>query len=795
MVVMASVVGRLLSAMLVVAAACGDNTAVPQDAAAPDAPPASLTIDQQMLAFGSVDVGSTSPAMTLTITNIGQSDTGPFTIVTAGTDATSFGADGSACATLQPGASCTAAITFSPQSAGAKSAKVKVSATPGGSISVAVTGIGRGTGPGLLAISSDTTMTGSALVGTYGQSVATFTLTNIGGDITGLLAIQLTGANPADFIVDDHCSGYGLAPNETCTLEARVAPKERGERHATIEVSASPGGLVTGDVVGTGIAPAKLVTSFSHRDLGTVASGASTTTTITLTNTGDVATSAITATYVGGSGFSSGGGTCINAAVAPGASCTVIASFSSTTTGTHTSQVTIDASPQGAKHLVVALDVAVTDAAQLAISPSSVELAATQVGNTSTTQTFTVTNNGASSSGALATSATSSTFTISADTCASQSLAPGATCTLAVAFAPGAAQPSSGWLDVVSPASGSASASVAGVGQATASFAISSSRGFGAIAVGSHSDASLTLTNVGGVASGAPALSVTGANAGEFSTTTSCAAALAPGGSCTIWVRYAPASAHASTATLGISASPGGTASTDLAGTAVAAGGVTISPPSYVFADSAVGVSTQPQVFTVRNTSAIAITDLSVTGDTTFVTPSGIGDWCGTMLAAGASCQVSAAFHPSAAGSASGTVDVTGGGSSASSSVAGSGLPLFTVVAIDNVASAATSFDFGNQSIAPTHPDDAFIAITTYSQSNPFLRVTEQYGTPAQYVTLGSDCGMDLSPGVPCTLRIRFAPTSTSSQPGTATFKACQYVDGTGTQLTLPFTVNGTGVP
>jgi hypothetical protein len=782
---------RGLAFVLVALAACGDNLKVPADAPSGDAV---LAIDMAMLPFGTVTVGTTSPPMTLTITNTGSAPTGTLAVTLFGGDAASFATDGATCSdVLAAGASCTVPVTFTPASTGAKSAKLRIAGVPGGSVGASLDGTGLGVGQGLLSISADTNTVGSALVGDFGTTVATFTVTNIGGTDTGVLAIQPTGANPADFVVDDHCSQLVLAPNDTCTLAARVAPKARGQRTAAIEVSANPGGLVSGSLVGIGIAPARLVTAFDHRDLGTAASGDTASATITVTNIGEVASSAITASYAGGSGFTAGGGTCINASVPPGGSCTVIANLSAPTPGLYSSNVAIAAAPQGGSKIVVTLDGLVTDAAQLAISPSSIELAPTLAGSSGGSQVFTITNHGGSSSGALVTNTTSTSFSIGADGCAGQVLAPGGTCTVTVGFAPGVAAPLTARLDVASPSSSTASASLAGVGLADASLVLSTAtQAFGSVAIGAPSDVSFTLTNVGGQPSGVPALAVTGAS--DFTIAHNCTTAVAPGAACTITARFVPSAAGARTATLSATATPGGNPSSALSGVGTASG-LVISPPTFAFATTTINQSSVFQTFTVRNTGTTGITDLAVAGDTTFVTPGSFGDWCGNALAAGSSCQISATFKPIVAGAATSSLVATGGGATAASAVAATALPLVELIAINSAPGSASSYDFGTQSVAWTWPDDVFVTLTVHSTALPFPKVVEQYGTPAQFQTVGNDCDGAISANQTCTLRLRFTPTTTGTQSGMATFHMTQYVDGTGNHLDLPFSLSGMGAP
>src|SRR5439155_17700666 len=116
------------------------------------------------------------------------------------------------------------------------------------------------------------------------------------------------------------------------------------------------------------------------------------------------------------------------------------------------------------------------------------------------------------------------------------------------------------------------------------------------------------------------------------------------------------------------SASPGGTVSTSLSGTALNAQ-LSISPSGYNFDSVAVngGVSS-PITFTVTNTGA------AISGAITFTKSGGAaadytlsngssGTSCdltgATPLAAGASCTVDVTFDPSAGGNRNATLDVT----------------------------------------------------------------------------------------------------------------------------------------
>lgn len=78
---------------------------------------------------------------------------------------------------------------------------------------------------------------------------------------------------------------------------------------------------------------------------------------------------------------------------------------------------------------------------------------------------------------------------------------------------------------------------------------------FGTVEVGSPSAAQiLTITNVGASAIALGTISLTGANATDFSETTTCTTSLAPAGACTVSVTFTPAALGARSGSVGITA-------------------------------------------------------------------------------------------------------------------------------------------------------------------------------------------------------------------------------------------------
>ncbi len=94
--------------------------------------------------FGAVVIGASSTPRAFTLRNYGSGPTGPIGIAVAGTNPSDFVIVADTCGgvALPGGESCAVEITFTPTTAGARSATLRASATPGGSVTAALTGVG-----------------------------------------------------------------------------------------------------------------------------------------------------------------------------------------------------------------------------------------------------------------------------------------------------------------------------------------------------------------------------------------------------------------------------------------------------------------------------------------------------------------------------------------------------------------------------------------------------------------------------------------------------------------------------
>jgi hypothetical protein len=127
------------TATLAISATVALQASVPLDGAGLAA--SALGLSPVLLAFGTVPPGTTS-TKSFTLTNNGCATTGTLTLTLAGSDPTFFslGSDGCSNAVLAPSESCTTAVVFGPLSAASRTAAIAISAQPGGSVSVSMTG-------------------------------------------------------------------------------------------------------------------------------------------------------------------------------------------------------------------------------------------------------------------------------------------------------------------------------------------------------------------------------------------------------------------------------------------------------------------------------------------------------------------------------------------------------------------------------------------------------------------------------------------------------------------------------
>jgi ribosomal protein L30E len=478
------------------------------------------------LAFGTVVLGSNS-TLVATLANTGTMDLGVTVPSAASVTGTDFSFVSTTCTSLlQPGATCTTSVRFTPTAAVARTGTLSI-VTANGTKTSSLSG----TGTQQTATLSSSLAFGNVVVGS--SSTLNATLTN-----TGNMALTVTvpGAGSVtgtDFsFVSTTCTS-SLAIGASCTVSVRFTPTAPAARTGTLSV-ATGAGTKTSSLGGTGTQQA--ATLSSSLAFGNVVVGSNSTLNATLTNTGNMALSVTvpTAGSVTGTDFSFVSTTCTSS-LAIAASCTVSVRLTPTAAASRSGTLSV-VTGAGTR----SSSLSGTGTQQAATLSSSLAFGDVNVGSNSTLNaTLTNTGNMALSVTVPGTgSVTGTDFSFVSTTCTS-SLAIGASCTVSVRFTPSAVTSRTGTLSVLTGA-GTRTSSLSGTGLSppTTLSGSPTSIAFGTVSKGSHNVATLTVTNTGSSTASNWSVSVTSFFYRDGGTCPANGGSLAAGSSCTVRVAF-----------------------------------------------------------------------------------------------------------------------------------------------------------------------------------------------------------------------------------------------------------------
>jgi len=282
-------------------------------------------------------------------------------------------------------------------------------------------------------------------------------------------------------------------------------------------------------------------------------------------------------------------------------------------------------------------------------------------------------------------------------------------------------------------------------------------------------------------------VAVTGADAAEFSATSTCTI-LAPLTGCTITVVFTPAATRveAATATLTVTdtGSASGSVAVALVGLVKSGPRLTITSPTSDLGTVMIGLMGPATVFTVTNSadSATGMLEVTVSNPDHFILTN---DTCtGTSLAKNGTCTVSVAFKAKTVGAKSATLMVSAAGDDpAVMTITGTGL--MEIYAPLN----PSSIDFGSVSIGTTSKPQAVSLRNTGGSIWEGVLTMTSTGNHAVFPLSNNTCtgAVSLSPGASCSFEISFAPAEVRNEVASFTIS-----DGT---FSSTVTVSGTGVP
>jgi hypothetical protein len=488
-----------------------------------------------------------------------------------------------------------------------------------------------------------------------------------------------------------------LSPGGSCILAVDFAPTTAGIQTGVVSIP-SEAGNTTATIVGTGVAPTATLTPATY-NFGSVTVGStSSQLVLRLTNTSNVPL------HTTGSLSSSPAfvllrtaTTCTDTTVlAPGGACDLPVDFSPTAVGTVTGTISIGSEAGTETATLTGTGIAPT----ATLTPASYNFGDVTVGTASSqvllqfTNTSSITLHPGNATGTvrdLHFLNTASTTCTGSTGSAVVTLSPGASCILAIDFAPTTAGAQTGTVSIPSEA-GVTSASIAGTGVAPSATLTPATYNFGSVTVGSaSSQLVLKLTNTSsaslhltGPLSSSPAFVLLKTGAACTDTTV-----LAPGGTCDLPVDFSPTAVGTVTGTISIGGDAG-TKTVVLTGTGVApTPPPTVSPAALSFGNVTVGATSPAQIVTLTNpaTFPLTLTSIGLNGSGFSIQSTGTTCKTGPAIAAGASCKLSVIFSPAVAGAVSGslTIGLPPGFAVSSLAVSSTGTGVSSVVSPEDI--------------------------------------------------------------------------------------------------------------
>jgi peroxiredoxin len=492
-------------------------------------------------------------------------------------------------------------------------------------------------------------------------------------------------------------------------------------------------------------AQAQVVTlSATSVSFGNVAVGStSAAKTVRLTNTST--TTALSISSVVASANFSETNTC-GTSVAAGGRCVITITITPTALGAVTGSVVITDNATPATQTITLTG---TGVLPIAITPASHNFGSVGEGTTSAVSTFTVRNYQATA--AALTISTAAPFA-QTNTCAS--VAANSTCTISATFSPTTTGAKTGSLTVSYTGLGSPlTATLTGTG--VLPIAITpASHNFGSVGEGTTSAVStFTVRNYQ-----ATAAALTISTAAPFAQTNTCAS-VAANSSCTISTTFSPTTASAQTGSLTVSYTGTGSPQTaTLTGTGALP--ITLSTTSVTFGSIAQGSTSNTRRFSVTNNTTAAIA-LTITSTNTEFAATGCAS-----VAAGASCNVSVTFTPSATaptGTQTGSIEVAYTGTGSPQTVSVTGTSVAPLTAQPNPIYFGEN---GNGQLVGTASSPQSVTITNLSTSA--VTIGSIVASPAAFALTGNTCS-SLAAAASCAATVVFTPAVAGTTTGTLT--------------------------
>lgn len=513
---------------------------------------AAAALSATTASFTDQKVGTNSSPQTIILTNTGSAALTFSGLTVSGAASTDYAAGSNCGSTILPGANCSITITFTPTVSGTRAAILSVATnSPGGPLTVALQG--NGTAPAVT-LSTSSLSYGVQLLNTTspGQSV---TLTN-----TGNAALSITSITASSEFLQSNTCGASLAAGASCNITVNFFPLGIDTRQGTVTIADdAPGSPKVISLSGLGT---EVKISIPALSFGAQGIGSSTTKPVTITNVGSSAFSISSISLTGGNAADFSQSNTCGTVVAGGASCTISITFRPGGAGGRNANLLI-ADTGGASPQQVSLTGTGIVAPTVTLTPASFAFNTQLLGTSSGAAVATLTNT--SSSGLNISGVTlggpNATDFIQTNTCGN-SLLPGAKCLVTVIFKPLSKGTRSATVSIQDNAVGSPQ-KLTLTGTGTAVQLLPNALNLGSRKVGQASlPKASVLTNLGTTTLNVSGITVTGANAADFTQTNTCGTSVAAGQSCTVTVTFKPTAKGTRSASVNVSDDGGGNAQT-----------------------------------------------------------------------------------------------------------------------------------------------------------------------------------------------------------------------------------------
>ncbi|MDQ2811302.1 MAG: choice-of-anchor D domain-containing protein [Actinomycetota bacterium] len=197
----------------------------------PPYPNSGVTVAPSALNFGSVAVGSTSSAQSVTVSNPTSSAASVSSISASG----DFAQTSTCGSSIAAGGSCTVSVKFTPAATGSRTGSLTVNAG-GTTNTVALSGTGTSSGGGgsaTLAASPTSLSFGNQAVGST-SAAQSVTVTNTGGAAASVSSVSASGP----FASTSTC-GSSIAAGASCTVSVTFTPTAAGTAAGSVTVASN----------------------------------------------------------------------------------------------------------------------------------------------------------------------------------------------------------------------------------------------------------------------------------------------------------------------------------------------------------------------------------------------------------------------------------------------------------------------------------------------------------------------------------------------------------------------------